>query len=590
MNESSKNESSKPVNKRMYALLTVSVMLMVLGVFGCFYTLAENINTQKLQGKTCAKWVTGKIVYKCNSGDEYKNGHCYTSYNESVLKKCKDGYKYKDFNKNLDSKTCYRFYDVEPECEKNKGFSKTIDSKGNVKCTKCSYYAPEQLNIACYMKVDGKDTDVKKIGKAYTDNYIYCKTNQKGASWSVDGINSKDMKLYNYTVRFKYSDAKDKAVVKVSKSEWKDNKTSFKVVDKCDIDVKTSNNTISISATCDSNNALYKTYVLDRNNTIKGYNEYTKDYGKSKTKTIKLSKGQYNLQIQSINKKGKIKTLKKTVDVPGSYYASTFNLGDDKRCKVSDFEIENKNVKANLACGKNAKITKITLVNLTTSKTKDVKASKYSSYGYNGSISIPVSDEDDYRLRVYYSINDNDNIGVRSFVSTTEQPLIMYCPDNVRVGDKFICYVKNNFDGTNITLTSGKSKKSSNGKRALGTSVKKAGTVNASAVYKSQKFNKKIKVLSKSDISKEKVDLYCNRHGAKVNQKFYCSSTIDGVTIKISGGGCKLSDASGNQFTTSFKNGGIKYHNFFTCSSKGKVTVIASKKGYKSKTFTITVQ
>lgn len=166
----------------------------------------------------------------------------------------------------------------------------------------------------------------------------------------------------------------------------------------------------------------------------------------------------------------------------------------------------------------------------------------------------------------------------------------MYCPDNVKVKDKFICYVKNNFDGTNITLSTNKSSKSSNGKRALGTSLKKAGIVNASASYKSQKFNKKINILNKSDISKQKVDLYCNRHGTKVNQKFYCSSTIDGVKIKISGGGCKLSNSSSNQFTTSFKNGSIKYYNYFTCSSKGNATVTASKSGYKTKTFNITVQ
>lgn len=628
MKKEVKNKVGRPkltdakTKKKAYSILISALILLVLGLFFGFYTLTSSINIDpsKLSGSAstgrlgeCVKYKydSSKLRYSCEKGKLVKT-KCKSEFTGTYVGSCPSGTVIVGGTEcpegTVKGGSCFLckkivYLDAAASCTQGS----LVNTKSGKSCKICDEYELEkaktagtttttttkkpattqkQLSISCYMNYGDNKLDVKTEGNAYVGKYVYCKTNQKGATWSIDGISSKDMKLYDYTVRFKYSDVKDKVNVKVSKSGYRANSTSFKVKNFCDAKVTSSNNKISISTDCSKNYSLKEVSVYNYySNILEGINEYSSNYGKKTNDTIKLTKSKYVVKMQIIDKNNDTRTISKTVNVSGNYLLNTFNQSDEKRCAISNEKVENKVYSANINCGKNAIIEKMSLVNIKDNKTTNLDVSKYKTYGYSGSISQKLSDSSkDYKLRIYYKLknNDKETYKMDTYIRTSERPLRLYCPSIVKTNDKFICYVKSMYNGVNIKIGN----KTSN-KRVVSITKKKAQTLNINATYGKQSASTKVQVTDNA--SKQKVHLSCSVHATSANKKFYCASTIEGVTIKISDN-CGLNKGYSNTFTTSFSKNNFKYANYFSCSKKGTVKVTASKKGYLNNTYEIIIK
>ncbi len=624
--EKNKTEKIKPVNiktkKKEYFILIGALILLVLGLFIGFYTLTSSINLSSISGSLgeCVKYRydPSKLKYRCSNGtlegakckieDEgIFNLSCPKGYEKGNTTQCPNG---------MVGNNCYKCKKTIYEdatayaCEQGK----LVDTRRGKSCQICDEYEYEsakrtsttkktattkqkQLSISCYIKKDEKRIDIKDEGQAYVNKYVYCKTNQKGVSWKIDGVKESETKLYEHSVRFKINKIKSSVKITVSKNGYKSNQTAIKVANYCDAKITSSkDNTIKVSTNCNNSYSLSELYLYSASSgsggssdILKGINEYKDSYGEKKTDYVNVTKGKYKVKLVIKDKNGKTKTVSKTVSVKGKYYTNTFNLASIRRCTISNEKIENGKYSSNVKCGKDANLLNETaLVNKTTNKEETLSgASGYGTeYAYSKS---KINNSDEYRLRVYYTVrNSTKEYGMDKYVVTTERNLKVYCPSVVKTKDRFICYIKKAFEGGNIEITNSNNKKlSSNNKKTIRLKSSKEQELKVKATYKKQNVNKTIKV--KNDTSKEKIQFACSTRAVKANKKFYCSSTIEGVKITISNS-CDLNKGYNKSFTTSFDKNNFKYLNYFSCSKKGEVTVTATKSGYEKNTYKITVK
>ena len=177
--------------------------------------------------------------------------------------------------------------------------------------------------------------------------------------------------------------------------------------------------------------------------------------------------------------------------------------------------------------------------------------------------------------------------------SNSKKAFKIYCPTKVRVGDKFICYVSEEYRGAVINTTFNKEKpvEAKKNTKILYLKYDKPGSLVVSAKYGKKPYSRTVKVIDKEASKKTKVHLNCSRTEVKANEKFYCFSRIDGVQIKIDSK-CKLNSGFNNTMTTSFANNTRKYSNYFSCSKGDNtmVTVTATKDGYASNSKTINIK
>ena len=177
--------------------------------------------------------------------------------------------------------------------------------------------------------------------------------------------------------------------------------------------------------------------------------------------------------------------------------------------------------------------------------------------------------------------------------SNSKKAFKIYCPTKVRVGDKFICYVSEEYRGAVINTTFNKEKpvEAKKNTKILYLKYDKPGSLVVSAKYGKKPYSRTVNVIDKEASKKTKVHLNCSRTEVKANEKFYCFSRIDGVQIKIDSK-CKLNSGFNNTMTTSFANNTRKYANYFSCSKGDNtiVTVTATKDGYVSNSKTINIK
>ena len=204
------------------------------------------------------------------------------------------------------------------------------------------------------------------------------------------------------------------------------------------------------------------------------------------------------------------------------------------------------------------------------------------------SATIKVSKNGYKTKTIKFKVTENMKI-----TSNSKKAFKIYCPSKVRVGDKFVCYVSEEYRGATITTKFNDEKEvvAAKNTKILYLKYDKPGTLKVSAKYGKNTLDRTIKIVDSETASKTKVHLNCSRTEVNSNEKFYCFSTIDGVQIKMDSK-CKLNSGFNSTMTTSFANNTRKYANYFSCS-KGDdtiVTVTATKDGYVSNSRTINIK
>ncbi len=610
-------KSSKGI--KIYSLLMACLVLLIIGLLGCFYTLSINFNNLNAsvssKSSSCSNYkYDDNVTYSCS--DEYKfdekSKKCLnTKTVDSEPFKCEDGYD--NINTNYDTKRniasfiCQKSVEPDVSCKTKGAVPENIN--GVYRCKYCSVTKKDEKEttskkntskknekgttkiinstISCYIVRNKKKISIKDEGLAYVNRYIYCKTNKKNATWKV---NNKEIKEYKKgIIRFKIDEVNNNVKI-VATANKKNYKTTIKVGNYCGTKITAKNNKINVSTNCNSKYSVKSISVYNAySNKLVGVNYYNSPSNKKINSTISVSKSKYNVKVKVVDEIGNTRTVSKVLLVDGNYYTNTFDLSSDERCYISNYKTENGKYSAKLKCGKNAKISKIYLVDLTNNKLKQIESSDVKKYGYNGNINFLVdNDSNDYRLRVYYTMNNkNKKHGMNRYIVTTEKKFKVYCPSSVKTGDRFMCYVKKPFENSNIEISNEKNKTFiNNGKTYVTVYSNNVKTLNVVAKYKEQIAKKDVKIKNANNIKKTKVHLGCSTHAVKTNKNFYCASAIDGVKIVIK---CPNKKET-KEFTTSIKNNDVNYMQYYKCSSKGEATVTAKKSGYKNNTYKITVQ
>ncbi len=372
MKERNENNSSKA---RTYLFFAVALLLMGAGLFGSFYTLTGGINTGKLVGSSqCSKWSFADSIKYCpKGGDLYGNGNwCNDIFQITASKSCKDGYKSEDI--------CFKIYPASVKCPS--GYDSFYDTPNVIKCKKCASYktvttkkktttptttakryyktptttkAPlKNLQLTCKTK-DGKV--LKNNSSVYTETQIICKTDVAGATFKVTGFKKKTLSGNNKKRKFRYKKPKTSATIKVSKSGYKTNTISFKVLELQDLKL-----------TCKQGNQ-----TLKEGSTVTVY------------RPITCTVNTNGVRFKATGKKAVTLTESK---------------------KVYDFKYTK---------GKNS---------------ATIKASK-----------------DGYKTKtIKFKVTEDMKI-----TSNNKKAFKIYCPTKVRVGDKFVCYVSEEYRGATIT-------------------------------------------------------------------------------------------------------------------------------------------
>ena len=517
------NNSSKA---RTYLFFAVALLLMGAGLFGSFYTLMGGINTGKLVGSSqCSKWsFADSIKYCSQGGDVVGNGNwCSDSYQTTASKSCKDGYKLGN------NKICYKIYPASVKCPS--GYDSFYDTPNVIKCKKCASYkkdavkkkkkaatstttakryyqtptttsktttkAPlKNLQLTCKTK-DGKV--LKNNSSVYTETQIICKTDVTGATFKATGFKKKTLSSSDKKYTFKYKKSKTSATIKVSKSGYKTNTISFKVLELQDLKL-----------TCKQGDQ-----ALKEGSTVTVYRPIT-----------------CTVDTNGVRFKA---TGKKAVTLTGSKKEYSFKY----------------------------------------TKGKDSATIKVSKVGYK-------------TKTIKFKVTEDMKI-----TSNNKKAFKIYCPTKVRAGDKFVCYVSEEYRGATITTKFNDEKvvNADKNTKVLYLKYDKPGTLKVSAKYGKASYEKTVKIVDKETAKKTKVHFNCSRKEVKSNEKFYCFSRIEGVQIKIDSK-CKLNSGFNSTMTTSFANNTRKYSNNFSCSKGGNtvVTVTAAKDGYVSNSRTINIK
>ena len=540
------NNSSKA---RTYLFFAVALLLMGAGLFGSFYTLMGGMNAGKLAGKTVVDHYDYKkpVEVKCFDGGTLRGYFCdylkymgssseYGGANVSSSDCISMGFQSvvtKDVNEGqrpgVPKKEfyCYKKYSPRVFCSDDdyqvvkKDLSywckvpvyKTVTTKKkkaatSTTTTKRYYQTPtttsktttkaplKNLQLTCKTK-DGKV--LKNNSSVYTGTQIICETDVTGATFKATGFKNKTSSSSDKKYTFKYKKSKTSATIKVSKSGYKTNTISFKVLELQDLKL-----------TCKQGNQ-----TLKEGSTVTVYRPIT-----------------CTVNTNGVRFKA---TGKKAVTLTGSK-------------KVYDFKY---------------------------TKGKDSATIKASKDGYK-------------TKTIKFKVTDDMKI-----TSNNKKAFKIYCPTKVRAGDKFVCYVSEEYRGATITTKFNDEKEvvAAKNTKILYLKYDKPGTLKVSAKYGKNTLDRTIKIVDSETASKTKVHLNCSRTEVNSNEKFYCFSRIDGVQIKMDSK-CKLNSGFNSTMTTSFANDKRLYRNYFSCS-KGDdtiVTVTATKDGYVSNSRTINIK
>lgn len=200
----------------------------------------------------------------------------------------------------------------------------------------------------------------------------------------------------------------------------------------CNMTLTPGANQINGKIICGVNARPSALYLKNKNGSMRGKKFFTSSkFGGVTTfslKQLELGKTTLTLKYDSkVNKTVKRVVINNTTNITSGNDISFYNLGKDDICEAIPVQLENKKLKYNIKCGKNAKLYNVVIWDNKINASREINYKAKTDYSY-GETSTVICDSkcynidvnNSYHIRLYWSTKDiTTKTGLNLYVRST---------------------------------------------------------------------------------------------------------------------------------------------------------------------------